>query len=70
MTKQNSIEKEGRRHNSQFVKMAGKRLQLNAFGKLKVRSSIEVYRLKFATSASWSNVMGKAKEHNLIKLPT
>jgi len=30
--------------NSQFAAMAGERLRLNIFGKLKVRSSIEVYR--------------------------
>ena len=31
-------------YNSQFAKMAGKRLRLNTFGKMKVRSSIEAYR--------------------------
>lgn len=38
------MRKEGRIHNSQFAKMAGKRLRLNGLGKLKIRSSIEVYR--------------------------
>jgi hypothetical protein len=37
--------------NKQFGVMAGKRLRLNIFGKLKIRSSIEVYRLKSATNA-------------------
>jgi hypothetical protein len=37
--------------NKQFGVMAGERLRLNVFGKLKVRSSIEVYRLKSATNA-------------------
>ncbi len=30
--------------NSQFAAMAGKRLRLNVFSKLKVRSSVETYR--------------------------
>jgi len=41
--------------------MAGKVLRLNALGKLKIRSSIEVYRIESATSASWSNVVRHAK---------
>lgn len=36
--------RKARTANSQFAKMAGKQLRLNVFGKLKVRSSIEVYQ--------------------------
>jgi len=46
--------------NSQFATMAGEQLRLNVFGKLKVRSSIEVYRLKTATAASWSDDAAKS----------
>jgi len=35
--------------------MAGKRLRLNVFGKLKIRSSLGVYRLKSATNAKLPN---------------
>ena len=41
--------------NKQFGVMAGKRLRLNIFGLLKIRSSIEVYRLKSATNAKLPN---------------
>jgi hypothetical protein len=42
--------------NRQFGVMAGERLRLNIFGLLKIRSSIEVYRLKSATNAKFSMI--------------
>ncbi len=48
--------------NKQFGIMAGKVLRLNDFDKLKIRSSIEVYRLKSATNAKvcceWLTTVG------------
>ena len=58
ITKKQYDNRVARTHNSQFATMAGKRLRLNVFGELKVRSSIAVYRLKSATAASWSDVSG------------
>ena len=57
ITKKQYDNRVARTHNSQFATMAGKRLRLNVFGELKVRSSIAVYRLKSATAASWSDVV-------------
>ena len=41
--------------NKQFGVMAAERLRLNIFRKLKVRTSIEAYRLKSATNAKLPN---------------
>lgn len=46
------------KHNGQFAAMPGKRIRLNVFQKLKVRSSIKVYHKKFATVASWKVLIG------------